>query len=175
MFPGVVRLPGRAVRLASAVQAHRSGDGICTQGFHLLCQGSIVLSSFSIRRWSSPRCLFRTSSSDGFPHTASASALPSPASLWCMLTHLVIKGRIHHTGHIRHGSCSATASPLPDMSTSDRYSPHQSRRLHRQPQSPATGTAWFHNSVDTGHQLPSPSRMTYNPCAHLPVTGWQAG
>ncbi len=163
------------MRLASAVLAPGRGDRICTQGLYLLCQGGISCPSFSIRRWSSPRCLFRTSAHDGFPHTASASALPSPASRGGMLTHLVIKGRIHHTGHIGTGSCSATVSPLPDMSTSDSTVPHQSRRLHRQPQSPATGMLAFHNGIDTGHQLPSPSRMHTHPCAHLPVTGWQAG
>ncbi len=145
------------MRQASAVRLTGRRDGISTQGFHLLCQGALSCPSFSIRRWSSPRCLFRHPARDGFPHTASASALPSLDLCGGMLTHLVIKGRIHHTGISGTGSCSATASPLPDMSTSTDTVHHQSRRLHRQPQSPAKVLLAFHNGIDTGHQLPSPS------------------
>ncbi|CTT83826.1 tail protein from Bacteriophage (fragment) [Escherichia coli] len=92
-----------------------------------------------------------------------------------MLTHLVIKGRIHHTGHIRHGflfSHGLTVTGHVHIRQIQCTTNRGGCTDNHNPQ-PQVLLA-FHNGIDTGHQLPSPSRITYT-SMRAPASNWLAG
>ncbi|CZQ35002.1 Uncharacterised protein [Salmonella enterica subsp. enterica serovar Pullorum] len=92
-----------------------------------------------------------------------------------MLTNFVIKGRVHHPGHIRYRLllCGRSVATHVDVrqvkaSANGSGSPHRNN-----PQPDVLFT--LYNRIDARHQLPSPSRMTYTSIrapASIWLTGW---
>ena len=147
--------------------------GLAPRAFTCSARAALSCPNFSIRRWSSPRCLFRTSSYDGFPILLLHLRV-TPASRWWHADAPVIKGRIHHRSY---------PAQAPVQPRFHRYRTVHIRRYSAPPIAEAVPTTTipshryclrFTMVLILAISCP-PVTDDIHPCAHLPVTGWQAG